>query len=103
MEKARTRYDENARWEVFVERSREWQDVRRDREFLALAMAAADLLDGNARDELIAHLAFAERVLDDRDLLADPGRLLPQVRTPKPDDLKPYLDGWSPHGPDATW
>lgn len=50
MEKARTRYDEHARWEVFAERSREWQDVRRDREFLALAMEAADLLDGSARD-----------------------------------------------------
>jgi hypothetical protein len=28
-------------------------------------------------------------------------RLLPRIRELKPDDLKAYLDGWSPHGPDA--
>lgn len=103
MEEARARYDEDARWEAFAERSREWHDVRRHREFLAAAREAAALLESKARDELVAHLDFAERALDGRDPLADLGRLLPKVRTPKPDDLKPYLESWSPHGPEASW
>lgn len=62
--------------------------------------AAADALDGPRRDELVAHLDFAERRLDAADPLGNPDLLLPRVQAPKPDDLKPYLDGWSPHGPD---
>ncbi len=53
-----------------------------------------------AATELVAHLDFAERRLDAADPLGNPDLLLPRVQAPKPDDLKPYLDGWSPHGPD---
>ena len=100
MAAARARYDEQAHWEAFEGSSREWQAIRRHRTFLAAAREAAGALEGPRRDELVAHLDFAERRLDEADPLGNPDLLLPRVRAPKPDDLKPYLDGWSPHGPD---
>ena len=101
MAAARARYDEQARWEAFEASSEAWHAIARHREFLAAAREAAAAVDGPRRDELLAHLDFAERRLDAADPLRNPDRLLPQIREPKPDDLKPYLDGWSPHGPDA--
>ena len=101
MAAARARYDEQARWEAFEESSEAWHAIGRHREFLAAAREAAAAVDGPSRDELLAHLDFAERRLDAADPVRNPDRLLPQIREPKPDDLKPYLDGWSPHGPDA--
>jgi len=100
MAAAKSRYDEQARWEAFERSSEAWHAIRRHREFLAAVREAAGALDGPRRDELVAHLDFAERRLDAADPLRNPGLLVPSVRSPKPDDLKPYLDGWSPHGPD---
>jgi hypothetical protein len=100
MAAARARYDEQARWEAFERSSTEWHAIQRHRAFLAAAREAAGALDGPRRDELVAHLDYAERRLDEADPLGNPGLLRPRVRAPKPDDLKPYLDGWSPHGPD---
>lgn len=100
MAAARARYDEQARWAAFEEASTAWHAIRRHRAFLTAAREAAGALDGPRRAELVAHLDFAERRLDATDPLGNPDLLLPKVRAPKPDDLKPYLDGWSPHGPD---
>lgn len=100
MAAARARFDEQARWEAFERSSREWHAIRRHRAFLPAARGAAGALDGPRRDELLAHLDFAERRLDEADPLGNPDLLLPSAPAPKPDDLRPYLDGWSPHGPD---
>ncbi len=100
MAAARTRYDEQARWDAFAESSSEWHAIQRHREFLAAAREAAGALDVPHSDGLTAHFDFAERRLDEADPLVTPELLLPSVREPKPDDLRPYLDGWSPHGPD---
>lgn len=101
MAAARVRYDEQARWEAFKATSEAWHAIARHRAFLAAAREAATTVDRPQRDELVAHLDIAERRLDAADPIRTPDRLLPQIREPKPDDLKPYLDGWSPHGPDA--
>lgn len=100
MAAARTRFDEQARWEAFAESSSAWNASGRHREFLAAARTAAAAVNGPHHDELLAYLDFAERRLDATDPLVTPELLLPRVRAPKPDDLRPYLDGWSPHGPD---
>lgn len=100
MAAAKTRYEEQARWEAFEASSEAWQAIGRHRAFLAAARGAAAAVDGPQRDELVAHLDFAESRLDAADPVRHPDRLPPLVREPKPDDLKPYLDGWSPHGPD---
>ena len=101
MAAARVRYDEQARWEAFEASSEAWHAIGRHRAFLAAAREAAISLDGPSREELLAHLDFAERMLDAADPVHNPHCLLPQIQEPKPDDLKPYLDGWSPHGPEA--
>ena len=100
MAAAKSRYDEQARWEAFEGSSEAWHAIARHREFLGAAREAAGAVDGARRDELLARLDFAERRLDEADPLGNPDLLLPNVRAPKADDLKPYLDGWSPHGPD---
>lgn len=100
MAAAKARYDEQARWEAFEESSSEWHAIRRHREFLVAARQAVTTVDGPRRDALLAHLDFAERRLDAADPVRSPDLLLPRIREPQPDDLKPYLDGWSPHGPD---
>ena len=60
-------------------------------------------LGQSAWAELKAHLEFVDRRLAALDPLANPARLIPEVPEPKPDDLKPYLRGWSPHGPEESW
>ena len=102
MTEARARYDEQSRWEAFVQRSREWGAVRGDRDFLAVAREAATKLEGSSRGDLDAYLDFAETRLDELDPVSHPELLLPEVPNPRPDDLKTYLRGWSPHGPDAS-
>lgn len=99
---ARARYDEQARWDAFDRSSRAWRAVTDGRGFLAAARRAIDGDPGAARHGLVAHLDFAERRLDELDPICDLELLVPEVPEPKPDDLRPYLDGWSPHGPDAS-
>lgn len=101
MAEARDRYFEQVRWDTFVQRSRDWRAVTRHREFLAAARSAVDGYQGPARDDLLAHLDSAERRLDDIDPIGHVELILPEVPEPKPDDLKPYLDGWSPNGPES--
>jgi hypothetical protein len=100
MAAARVAYDQQARWHVFEGSSQTWHAIQRQRVFLAAAREASGALDGPPREGLAAHLDFVERRLDEADPLVNPELLLPSVREPKPDDLRPYLDGWSPHGPD---
>ena len=102
MAMAKNAYEEQSRWDAFVETSRDWHAIRRHREFLACAREAAASLDRIAHDDLVAYLDFAERRLDELDPIANPTLILPRVPAPKPDDLKPFLDGWSPHGPDGS-
>lgn len=99
MAEARRRYDEQARWDEFQRRSRDWHAITRHREFLAAVRQAVGSYRVSQRDELVAHLEFAERSLDDSDPIKHLELLLPEVPDPRPDDLKPFLGGLSPHGP----
>jgi len=91
MLEARRRYDEQARWDDFQRRSRDWQAIAGHREFLAAVREAAGGCRGPQRDELVAHLDFAERRLDESDPIKHLGLVLPEVPDPKPDDLRPFL------------
>lgn len=101
MAEARRRYDDRIRWDAFVQRSRDWRDVAAHREFLAAAREALVEYSGPRREDLAAHLEFAQRRLDELDPISHLELILPAVPDPKPDDLKSFLHGWSPHGPDA--
>jgi hypothetical protein len=103
MEQAKHRYDQHVRWEHFKERSREWYAIRQHREFLAAVRPMVDSLNSEDRAELFAQLELAEHTLNDLDVTQRPERLIPEVPEPKPNDLKPFLDGWSPYSPDGGW
>ena len=100
MAEARRRYDEQLRWDHFAQLAREWREVTEHRAFLANMRAALVEFPGPERDEIVEHLDFAEQRLDELDPVKHPESILPDVPEPKPDNLKPFLDGWSPHGPD---
>jgi hypothetical protein len=99
MAEARRRYDEQARWDEFQRRSRDWHAITGHREFLAAVRGAVEGYRGSQRDDLVARLDFAERRLDESDPIKHLELLLPEVPDPQPDDLKPFLGGLSPHGP----
>ncbi len=98
---AKERYAEHARWEHFKDCSREWQKINQHRRFLAAAREAVERYDGDDRDAILRHLDEAERNLDVLDPILQPTRIAPTLPEPKPEDLKPFLQGWSPHGPDG--
>ena len=100
MAEARRQYDQQARWEDFRQRAADWRAIADQREFLALIRAQADT-GGPWPDGLVDHLDFVERRLDEIDPLKHLELVLPDLPDPKPDDLKPFLDGWSPSGPGA--
>lgn len=101
MAEARVRYDHHVRWEHFKETSKEWQQVREHREFLAVARAAAAAYEGDDKEAVLAQLDMAERQLDELDPVRRLSLLVPDVKEPKNDDLKPFLKGWSPQGPNG--
>ncbi len=101
MAEARRRYDERVRWDAFVQRSRDWREAAGHREFVAAVRVALASYEGSARHEIAEQLEFAERRLAALDPLGQLERMVPEVRDPAPDDLKPLLAGWSPYGPDS--
>lgn len=99
MTEARRRYDEQARWDHFAQRAREWRETTEQRAFIAAMREAVTDYKGPERSSIVAQLEFVERKLDESDPVQHPALVLADVPDPKPDDLKPFLDGWSPHGP----
>lgn len=99
---AKKRYFEHARWEHFKDRSREWQSVNQHRRFLAAAGEALGQYDGADREAIRRQLDEAERTVEMLDPVRQLSSIVPSLSEPKPDDLKPFLQSWSPHGPDGS-
>jgi len=102
MAEARVCYDEQLRWEAFERRSDDWHAANRHRAFLAIARETLDRYQGQAHTEIAAQLDFAERRLHQLDPTGNLELILPTIPDPKPADLKEYLDGWSPYGPESS-
>ncbi len=101
MAAARRRYERQARLDDFQRRAREWRRSLEQRDFLPAVRDAMRASEGTWVADLGAHLDAVESWLDATDLLKHPELVLPVLPDPKPDDLKPFLDGWSPRGPDS--
>jgi len=101
MSEARRRYDQDVRWQHFERAEKEWQRLTRQREFLSLARAAAHDVNPSVREALDAQLDLVADILSRADPLQNPEVLVPHLAEPGPEDLKPYLHGWSPLGPDG--
>ncbi len=66
------------------------------------AKEAAEQYNGVDRDAILRQLDEAERRVDALDPILQLSRIAPSLSEPKPEDLKPFLHGWSPHGPDKS-
>ncbi|MGW0247995.1 hypothetical protein ACWDYH_15315 [Nocardia goodfellowii] len=97
---AKQRYYEHGQWEHFQKCARDWHSVNRHRAFLTAARDAADAYVGPDRDTILRQLDEAERTVDALDPIRQLERVKPIVREPQPEDLKPFLKGWNPQGPD---
>jgi hypothetical protein len=100
MQQAHRRYEAHTRWEHFTQLSVGWHAARQHHEFLSAARRAADGLDEPLREQALTQLALVADQLHDSDPIQHPELLIPQISKPTPEDLKPYLGGWSPYGVD---
>lgn len=89
------------RWKHFVALAEQDEQFRKYREFLDRAEVAADGLPSEQRFAASGFLSEIEAAMKQLDPLASPELLVPDVRKPTPEDLKPYLGGWSPYGPEG--
>nr|WP_236070925.1 hypothetical protein [Streptomyces polyasparticus] len=88
---------------VLGEQAAQWREVVVLREYCeALESRIAEAVESEVPEVASARkwLAWARSHIE----VIDPLRRLPGMptpREPKPDDLKPYLTGWSPYGPES--
>ncbi|WOQ17580.1 hypothetical protein [Raineyella sp. W15-4] len=99
MASAKEAYAVHARWERFKGRSSDWHEIQQHRAFLAEARRVVERYDGEDRQVLIERLAEAESGLNARDPILHIERLAADPPQPRPEELKPFLKGWSPYGP----
>lgn len=101
---AKERYFTHARWEHFKERSRERHAINQHRAFLEAARANLDHYDGEDREAIQHQLDEAEHTVDELDPIQHLTHINPNVPDPTDEDLKPFLQGWSPRGPEElSW
>ncbi|MFJ2215006.1 hypothetical protein ACIQVO_31880 [Streptomyces sp. NPDC101062] len=87
---------------VLGEQAEQWRDVALLRDYCEALEERIDEASGSEQAEVVSArewLAWAQSHI----AAVDPMRRLPGMpitSEPQPDDLKPYLTGWSPHGPE---
>ncbi|WP_416442561.1 hypothetical protein AB3K78_09110 [Leucobacter sp. HNU] len=100
MANAKVDYYAAERWKYFVALAEQDERLRTYRDFLARAGTAAESLPSEQRFTANGFLSEIEASMKLLDPLASPELLVPDIQKPKSEDLKPYLGGWSPYGPD---
>jgi hypothetical protein len=99
---ARERYTEHARSVALHEQLDHWELAARLRQFCNALDAL--VTDTEASDEPSHYewSVWARSYAESIDPLRAPPAM-PVIPEPKNEDLEPFLDGWSPHGPEASW
>lgn len=100
MADAETAYAASARWKYFLSLVEEAEALERYERFLELARRSAEELPTEQRFIAAGFLSEIEEHIRERNPATSPERLVPKIKKPGPDDLKPFLRGWSPYGPD---
>lgn len=98
MERARERYLEAWRADKLIRRAETLRQVKELREYCD-AVEAQFLLAEHPRTA--EWIEWARRYLERVDPLRDPPVMPADPDDVRPEDLKPFLDGWSPYGPEA--
>lgn len=99
MANAKVAYAAQARWDYFMSLVKETERLERYEHFLERAKQQAESLPTEQRLIAVGFLSEVEERLRGNNPLLAPERLVPESKEPKPDDLEPFLRGWSPYGP----
>lgn len=102
MDQAKEDYAEDFRARALFRQVDSWARTRQVRDYLDALQARIDTIadfdDGLAAKEWHR---WSEEWAATADPLVQP-LAMPVVPEPKPDDLKPFLNGWNPYGPDRS-
>jgi hypothetical protein len=98
---AKERYYAAARREHILGLAKEWREVGEQRALIEAARAALTEYAGDDREAIGAALDEAARAADAADPISNLASIVPTVAVPRQDDLRPFLDGWSPWGPNS--
>lgn len=101
MIKAKADFARTVRWEHFTNLAKSSENLRRYREFLASATEAASALPDEAQAIATEYLSEMRLIVDGLDPMATPSLIVPEVPESTPEQLKPFLGRWSPHGAEA--
>jgi hypothetical protein len=102
---ATARVIEDHRVGILLDQVTRWQRTQALGAYLEqLRSTVATITDDAAREDAVAWLAWAEEHRARLDPLTEPIRM-PDDPPVSQEDLRPFLNGWSPRGPygDATW
>ncbi len=101
MRQARAEYAEAYRVKHLEAQEEAWRRATRLAEYLSAARRQVETLpDGQEKDEAEVWIAWADAHVEHLNPLNTPPRL-PKVPEPRTEDLKPFLHGWSPYGPNS--
>lgn len=101
MQQARIDYAVTFRVKHLEAQEEAWRHATRLAEYVAAVRVQVEALPtGQERTRAEAWLEFADVHLERLNPLSTNPQL-PDVPEPRPDDLRPFLHGWSPHGPNS--
>ncbi|MDC0772068.1 hypothetical protein [Streptomyces sp. HD] len=100
MQQARVDYAEAYRVKHLETQAEAWHHATRLAEYVAARAQVEALPPGQEKSTAEAWLEFADAHLGRLNPLSTTPQL-PDVPEPRPDDLRPFLHHWSPHGPNS--
>lgn len=101
MVQARARYVEDFKIKTITEQVDMWDRAAKIRAYCT-SLEDSLAVEGKTQEELTEWILWARSFADRIDpTCGDPQ--LPETPDPRPQDLKPYLGRWNPHGPDRQW
>ncbi|WP_254710576.1 hypothetical protein [Streptomyces lunaelactis] len=99
MQQARIAYAESYRVKHLEAQAEAWRDATSLSEYLsAIRLQTEKLPAGQTKDDAETWTRWADAHLQRLNPVNTPPRL-PKIPEPRPEDLKPFLHGWSPYGP----
>ncbi|WP_326654196.1 hypothetical protein [Streptomyces sp. NBC_01750] len=99
MQQARIAYAESYRVKHLEAQAEAWRHATSLSEYLsAIRLQTEELPAGQTKDHAETWTRWADAHLQRLNPVNTPPRL-PKIPEPRPEDLKPFLHGWSPYGP----
>jgi ABC-type Fe3+ transport system substrate-binding protein len=101
MARAKVELMESHRADIFVEQAERWRQTQLLRDYVtAITDAVGELDDADDRAAAKAWINWCTESAEQNDPLAGPPRM-PDDPEAEPGALKPFLQSWSPYGPES--